>query len=285
MKDNSPQYLRAILLHCGDAIITTDAEGRVVEWNPAAERMLGWRRSDIVGRPAAQIWVEPEERGRVKRLLERKGQVTDYETRLRMKDGRTIEVSFTMSELKDDAGRVVGTVCIAKDVRRRKKMERDLIRLAITDGLTGLFNRAHFNGELIAAVEDARRDAAPLSVAMADLDGFKRYNDGQGHQAGDGALRKIGRAALDSIRRKDDGAFRYGGDEFAFLFPGVGGAEALAAAERVRAAIERTAGPAITASLGVATLRDGEGSREVLQRADEAMYRAKAAGGNRVAGA
>ena len=280
--ERTEAYLRAILEHSGDAIITTDPEARVVAWNPAAERLFGWRREEIVGLPAEQVWEEPEERRRLLRLVEKKGRVIDYETRLKTRDGRVIDVSITMSQLRDEDGRLIGTIGISKDIRKRKKMERELKRLATTDMLTSLYNRAHFNTLLVEEVERAKRMSVPISLALADLDGFKEYNDSQGHQAGDGALRRVGRGVLGVLRRHVDSAFRYGGDEFTFVFPGTGIEDARGAAERLRARIEQEVGPAITASIGVAELAPGETAKELIKRADQAMYRAKAQGGNRV---
>lgn len=275
-------YLRAILEHSADAIVTTDADARVVEWNPAAEQLFGWKREEIVGQPAERIWEEPEERRKLLRLVEKKGKVIDYETRLKNRDGRAIDISVTMSQLRDEAGVLLGTIGISKDIRKRKRLERELKRLAITDSLTALYNRAHFNERVVEEVERAKRMKHPLSLALADLDGFKQYNDSQGHQAGDGALRKVGRAALTTLRRHVDLAFRYGGDEFVFVFPEADGEAGRTAADRLRERIEQEVGPAITASIGVAALRDPMSSRELVRAADLAMYRAKAAGGNRV---
>ncbi|KAF0246551.1 MAG: PAS domain S-box/diguanylate cyclase (GGDEF) domain-containing [Planctomycetota bacterium] len=278
----SEAYLRAILEHSADAIVTTDEAGNVAEWNPAAEHLFGWKREEILGKPAEGIWEEPEERRKLLRLIEKKGRVIDYETRVKSRDGRSIDVSVTMSQLRDESGKLLGTIGISKDIRRRKRLERELKRLAITDSLTGLYNRAHFNERVVEEVERAKRMKHPLSMALADLDGFKEYNDSQGHQAGDGALRKVGRAALTTLRRHVDLAFRYGGDEFVFIFPEVELEAGRTAAERLRARVEQEVGPAITSSIGVATMKDGMSSRELVRAADLAMYRAKAAGGNRV---
>jgi diguanylate cyclase (GGDEF)-like protein/PAS domain S-box-containing protein len=282
MSTRDHDYLLAILEHSADAIVTTDHNSRIVLWNSAAERMFGWRKEEIVGRPAEEVWVEPEERRRLIRLVEKKGRVIDYETRLLTKEGHVIEISATMSQLRDDQGRLLGTLCISKDIRKRKKMERQLKKMAITDMLTGLYNRAHFNRIFFEEVERARRMRHPLALALADLDGFKTYNDTKGHQAGDSALKTLGRAVLAVLRKHVDTAYRYGGDEFTFIFPETEGENALHAAERMRQTIEREVGPAITASIGLAWLKEGRSAKELLRAADQAMYRAKAAGGNRV---
>jgi PAS domain S-box-containing protein len=173
MSVRNEAYLRAILEHSADAIVTTDAAGNVAEWNPAAESLFGWKRDEILGKPVEDLWEEPEERRKLARLVEKKGRVIDYETRAKSKDGRSIDVSVTMSQLRDEGGKLLGTIGISKDIRRRKRLERELKRLAITDSLTGLYNRAHFNERVVEEVERAKRMKHPLSMAMSDMDGFK----------------------------------------------------------------------------------------------------------------
>ena len=118
-------------------------------------------------------------------------------------------------------------------------------------------------------------------VCLVDLDGFKGVNDRSGHAAGDAVLRAV-TAALGSVVREGDTVARLGGDEFAVLAEvDAGGREALAA--RLRDAVARVgAGAGVTASVGVTDVRPGDEAHEVLARADQAMYRAKSAGGNRV---
>jgi len=275
-------YFRAILEHCGDAIVTADQSGHIVEWNPAAERMFGWTRAEMLGQPAERVWEEPEERRKLLNLVGSRGRVIDYETRLRNRDGKLVEVSITMSQLKDEGGKLLGTISISKDIRKRKRMERDLKRMAMTDTLTGLFNRAHFNERVVEEVARSLRMKHPMSLALLDLDGFKEWNDGQGHQAGDAVLRKVGRAVLQILRRHVDTGYRYGGDEFTFIFPETGIEGAQAAAERLRARIEGEFGGGVTASIGMATLADGMAARDLIRVSDRAMYRAKGEGGNRV---
>jgi diguanylate cyclase (GGDEF)-like protein/PAS domain S-box-containing protein len=156
---------------------------------------------------------------------------------------------------------------------------------ATTDGLTGLANHATFHTALIDAVVLAERYGRPLSLAIVDLDHFKTVNDTLGHQAGDAALRTVATILRGHARRSDIVA-RIGGEELAWLMPETPVAEAVTAAERLRAAIAAApvAAPlGLTASVGVTALREGDPAPEaVLARADGALYRAKDLGRNRV---
>jgi diguanylate cyclase (GGDEF)-like protein len=151
-------------------------------------------------------------------------------------------------------------------------------------------NRRHFMERAKIEVAEAQRNGGALTVAMLDIDHFKDINDRYGHVAGDFVLQEIARVAKDGLRSRDFLA-RIGGEEFALLLPGAGPAEALAIAERMRAAIERmplrfegcTLG--VTASFGVANAHADDGSiDDAFGRADAALYRSKQAGRNRVTG-
>lgn len=157
--------------------------------------------------------------------------------------------------------------------------------LANTDPLTGLANRRFVMGELDRAVYKARGDGTPLSLVMFDIDHFKAVNDAHGHHVGDVVLRKV--AELARVRaRAHDLLARIGGEEFVWLLPGVDAEEAGAAAERLRWTIE--AGtlsapfPAVTISVGNATLAPSDASLSLFARADAALYEAKRGGRNRV---
>jgi diguanylate cyclase (GGDEF)-like protein len=154
--------------------------------------------------------------------------------------------------------------------------------LAATDPLTGCPNRRAFLQRLAAAVTRAGR-AAPTVVCLVDLDGFKGVNDRGGHAAGDAVLQSVA-AALGGAVRETDTVARLGGDEFAVLAEVSPAVSAEQLAERLRdavAAVGRASG--VTASVGVAAVRTGDDLHDLLYRADSAMYRAKTAGGNRVA--
>lgn len=159
------------------------------------------------------------------------------------------------------------------------RLAAEVERLASRDQLTGLFNRRVFDEQLDLLVERARRDQRPLSLVLLDVDHFKQVNDTRGHQVGDAVLRQTG-AAIMAAARAVDVTVRYGGEEFAVLLPGCPGPEAVAIAQRLRAALAAGVSAAvITASAGVATFpTNAVDADSLVSRADEALYEAKRSG-------
>jgi diguanylate cyclase (GGDEF)-like protein len=162
-------------------------------------------------------------------------------------------------------------------------------RQAITDDLTGLVNRRRFKEVLEAEVERAKRFGEPLAVILADLDDFKRINDMFGHQVGDVVLREFA-DLLRSHVRDVDVAGRIGGEEFAILLPGTEASEAATVAERMRHSLSALRLPVsdrnavhMTSSFGIAQLGPGDSADDLLRASDEALYRAKSEGKNRIA--
>lgn len=164
-------------------------------------------------------------------------------------------------------------------------MHEEKKKQAVTDGLTGISNRRHFNDTLEKEFERARRYDKTLSLVVVDLDFLKKINDNYGHQAGDQAIKSIGGVLARSCRSVDTAA-RYGGEEFCLLLPDTETEDAVLLAERVRKRIAETfiEGPGnISASLGVATYPShASDPDELFQAADHALYQAKESGRNRV---
>jgi diguanylate cyclase (GGDEF)-like protein len=169
---------------------------------------------------------------------------------------------------------------------------RRLEALSMTDALTGVANRRSFDAALAAEWDRAFRSGAPLSLILVDVDHFKAYNDTYGHQGGDDCLRDVAAAMQQVMTRATDLIARYGGEEFAVLLPGSTAAEANVNAERLRRAVEAAALPhrsssaadIVTISVGAATVTPAAGSAQpnLIRAADEALYRAKREGRNRV---
>lgn len=157
--------------------------------------------------------------------------------------------------------------------------------LARTDELTGLHNRRSFNEIFALELSAARRHGYPLSLISIDLDHFKTVNDTFGHSVGDLVLKEFAGLMLKMVREEDVSA-RWGGEEFIILLAHTAGDAAAAVAERMRSSFAQNPGSAaplpMTASFGVAQLQDGEEADALIRRADEALYRAKQEGRNRV---
>lgn len=121
-------YLASILDNTADIIATTALDGSIVEFNAAAERILGYRRDEVVDRASSSLYCDPRERERLYAVVQNGQAVQNAETRLRRKNGDMIDVELTLSPLRDSAGNLIGTVCIGRDITRAKAMRRDLIQ-------------------------------------------------------------------------------------------------------------------------------------------------------------
>jgi diguanylate cyclase (GGDEF)-like protein len=177
------------------------------------------------------------------------------------------------------------TCMLAFVFARHTALQREQLEmLASRDPLTGAPNRRAMARELHIAAESFRRHRVPVSLLVMDLDHFKRINDALGHEAGDSVLVDFARL-VQSRCRAGDRLFRYGGEEFVLLLPGTGVEGLAPLAEALRAAVAsglRSAGEAVTVSVGAAALRPDEDNAHWLARADAAMYEAKHRGRDRV---
>jgi diguanylate cyclase (GGDEF)-like protein len=200
---------------------------------------------------------------------------------------RERDMELAVTPLEDARGATAGRVLVFRDVTERRELERELRRLAYTDRLTGLPNRALFHDRLEQALVMAQRHNTPVAVLFLDLDRFKIINDSLGHEIGDEVLVAVAQRLRRCLRAEDTLA-RLGGDEFAILLPEIANRRdthlvtdkclaALSDAELIRSH-ELT----VNASIGVAVSpEDGADVQHLLRSADAAMYRAKARGGGR----
>ncbi len=170
---------------------------------------------------------------------------------------------------------------------RSFQLKKRLELMAVTDGLTGLYNHRYSYERIEEEISKALRYGRPLSLIMLDVDNFKRINDRFGHRTGDEVLKGIA-AAIASKLRGADIVGRYGGEEFVAILPETPAAASRVVAEKIRQAVEETAfgdgRVRVTVSVGVAELAPGETAGSLVGRADELLYKAKKAGKNRVEG-
>jgi len=201
--------------------------------------------------------------------------------------------------LKQTLGRDVGTrvalldyfVNLNRELKNPKIIEISIYerteRSALTDGLTGLYNHAYFLQALRREMQRSKRHGLNASLAMFDLDDFKKLNDSRGHLEGDRVLIKAS-ALIKEALREIDVAARYGGEEFAVILPETSASGAFVVAERIRLKIaqhfrRKRGGPKVTVSGGVATYpEDADTMDDLIRRADQGLYRSKAAGKNRM---
>ncbi len=202
------------------------------------------------------------------------GYGTEYTFTEVIKEGATDFISkpFQNDELEAKLHRIM----------RERKLKEELFYLSILDSLTGLFNRRHFFHTLKQEKERAKRQNRALSLILIDIDNFKQYNDTFGHLEGDKALEILARILKSSLRQSVDSACRYGGDEFASLLIETTIQQAIQIAERIRISYEMGKFGSTTLSLGLAEYKPHFDIETFLKETDEALYKAKRAGGNQV---
>jgi diguanylate cyclase (GGDEF)-like protein/PAS domain S-box-containing protein len=262
--------------------------------NEYAREFFGYPEEQILGRSLLQTIVPPGDvngrdlRQEVLDLLARPEDFPFAEHQNLKADGTRAWVSWAVRPLYAVDGTVQEIMFVGMDVTARKAMEAQLISLATVDSLTGAANRRHFLDRAEAEIQRAARYGHPLSLALIDLDYFKKVNDTHGHHVGDAALAHLCRV-LGGVLRDVDVLGRMGGEEFAVLLPETDLARAGQVAERMRAALEAAPVPLaegvlpLTLSAGVAAIGPAAPTIDaLLQKADAAMYEAKAAGRNRV---
>jgi diguanylate cyclase (GGDEF)-like protein len=186
--------------------------------------------------------------------------------------------------LKSLARQIARQLALGQENSALRLANAKLTEISMTDALTCIPNRRAFNDRLAAEESLARQTGAPFSLLLMDVDHFKLFNDRHGHQAGDEALVRIA-GTLKGNNRSSDLLARYGGEEFALILPQTRIEAAVAAAERLRGAIEAAVMPwqSITVSIGAAAYDPACGAAGLIAAADRALYAAKAAGRNRVA--
>ena len=269
-----------------DAVCVVDKAGTFVFVSAAFEDIFGYSPEEVIGKPMIDH-VYPEDGIKtlkvVESLMEGKKQPR-FENRWVRKDGKIIDILWSARWSEDHQFRIA----IAHDITERKLMEQQLHYIAGHDPLTELPNRALLFGRLQTSLGLARREGSHLSLLFIDIDGFKHVNDSYGHLVGDKLLKNIAQRLRDCVR-KSDTVGRFGGDEFVVVLNGIDSFDnVLVIAENIRAQLEKTyqfdnLNLQLSPSIGVALYPDnGNDEQQLLQYADQAMYRAKNAGGNRV---
>lgn len=280
--------LAAIVESSDDAITATDADGTITSWNAGAEKIFGFSAGEAKGMHLSFL-AAPERKDEIVRLhrsIRRDEQVTHFDTVHVRKDGRQINVSLTMSPIKNADGAIVGTSCIARDVTERTEMEETIKHQAQHDTLTDLPNRKLFMDFLALELAQARRNRKNLAVLFLDLDHFKQINDTLGHAAGDLLLQAVAQRLRRCVRESDTVA-RIGGDEFNVLMPDLAQSFDVGTVVGKIMAVFQT--PFLlehqeisaTTSVGISMFpEDGDSCEDLVQKADSAMYVAKQSSGN-----
>jgi diguanylate cyclase (GGDEF)-like protein/PAS domain S-box-containing protein len=286
--EESVLRLASIVESSEDAIFALDLSGRILSWNAAAERMYGYTRQEAIGQDARRL-LSPErapdvDRGNFERVA-MGHRLEPFESVRVRKDGGQIDVSVSISAVKDGSGGVTAVAVIARDITERKQAQESLEHQANHDALTGLPNRVLLQDRLQQAILAGRRSQTPVSLLMMDLDSFKEINDTFGHQAGDALLQQLGPRLRQHLRDSDTVA-RLGGDEFAIVLPGTDVRAALEVCRKIRQALEvpftiERLPLQVSGSIGIAIYpQHGDDADTLLQRVDIAMYVSKRTGGD-----
>jgi diguanylate cyclase (GGDEF)-like protein/PAS domain S-box-containing protein len=289
LRESEARY-RAVTHSANDAIITADGAGNIVSWNRGAEKMFGYTIFEISGQPVTRLmsarYSEQHLAGMGRLRAGEEPQVIGKTVELegRHKDGSEFPIELSLAQWETDDGRFY--TAILRDVTERKHYQDYLEYFAAHDQLTGLLNR-HSLEDLLNRTNAKAKRGTKSSLLYMDLDNLKDVNDTVGHSAGDEVLITLTNLIKTELRTEDL-VFRLGGDEFAVLLDGMESREALSAAERLRLTVAahpfEESGRIFSLSLSIGLIQiDGTLSpNQLLSQADNAMYRAKAQGKNRV---
>ena len=290
------------------ACFTFDEFGNIQEWNRGAKQIFGFDASYVFEK---QVWTVlqggPESPWTPDRINDYFGECRPptFDWEYTTVDNQTCYLACNIISFRDQRDHPIGAICANIDITERKlaerrvdqqiieingyaeqleEMNRKLNHLAVTDGLTGLWNHRRFQEMLDDTFETSSRSNKPFSLILLDIDHFKKFNDDFGHQTGDEVLRIFADRLRRSMRQHEHPA-RYGGEEFAIILKDCDEMQSRRAAKRILASFANLneMGRKITASLGVATLRAGDKitSHELVANADQALYYSKQTGRDR----
>lgn len=277
----APLARRAVFQKLSDGVLVFDREGRLADYNAAAGNTFPELDGTVTGKRGSALFrTYPA-------VMSVLAGPADGDRLIWQETGcKRASYQLQRSELFDGKGNVVGFMVVVRDVTNFATAMEGLRLQAVTDPLTKAWNRTRWQEEGEALLAQTRREKGVLSLILVDLDDFKQINDTCGHVSGDAVLEAFADTCRRSLRAEDIFG-RYGGDEFIVILPGVDKAEAAEVAERIgRAVAAMTAGGEhkVSASFGVMAARGEEAAEliELVRQADEALYAAKSAGGNRV---
>ncbi|MDJ0778175.1 MAG: diguanylate cyclase [Gammaproteobacteria bacterium] len=268
---------------------STDKWGRITSASSAFREISGYSERELIGRSHSIVRHEDMPAALYRDMWQAltRGGSWEGEIKNRKKNGDYYWVQTYISPVFGDDGEITGYTAIREDITAKKLAEE----LSITDELTGMYNRRHFNELFPRELARAQRERRILGLMIMDVDYFKAYNDNYGHQHGDEALRNVAQTIRDHLRRAGDFAFRIGGEEFAVVVNSDDPADIGRAAENLRRAVEDAGfehaysniAEHITVSIGLVR-HDGRaataGHELLFRRADDALYEAKRRGRN-----
>jgi len=279
--DIVPIAREAVFSGMGDGVIVMDGAFRLIDFNPAANRLFPQLDARLIGEPVIAIM---KDHPQILDLI-KIGQDTTAEINLDQNEGRPF-YHVRISPIMNRRGRTIGRALLFSETTEQVLLREKLRSLATLDELTGACNRRYFTEQGRKEIARAKRHSRALSVIVIDLDHFKAINDRWGHEAGDVVLRGASGRIRNELRSADIFG-RHGGEEFSIMLPATPPDQAVLVAERLRKAITETpyrllsgASVNLTASLGTAGMAviAEQTLEDLIRAADRAMYQAKAAG-------
>ncbi|MEZ5426035.1 MAG: PAS domain S-box protein [Pyrinomonadaceae bacterium] len=286
----SEYKFRTLIESMNEGVLELDRESNILFVNEYFCRMVGYSRSELVGKNASLLLFDEENRRIFRKKGERllKGFSEKYEVKIKTKFGETIWSLVGATPIFENEGRITGSMSVHTDITERKQSEQKLLYTALHDALTGLPNRIFLKEHLQQATNRETRNESPeFALLFLDFDRFKVINDSLGHLEGDNLLIKFARR-LESCVRPGDIIARLGGDEFTVLVEKISGIEdVLAVVERIQNSLKdpfilNDRKIYITTSIGIALSSSSyRKAEEILRDADIAMYRAKESGKGR----
>jgi len=287
---NQTALFEAIFRSTPDATVITDRRRNFIVCNPAFNQIFGYLADEVIGLSTEIIFENREqydEQGLQRFHHNAKARMVPFELNYRRKNGELFPGHSMGGPIVDRSGEELGFILVIRDITERKRSEQAIVRMALTDSLTGLGNRYHFNHRIEELVKLANRQTIRFSLLLLDLDYFKEVNDRYGHPLGDELLQQVA-LTLRGVFRETDVIARIGGDEFAVVMVDQHDPHAIRQpAERV---IDKLSQPLeldghrvqIGASIGIAIFpQDTSDPTELYRLADKALYYAKEHGRNR----
>ncbi|SFL09058.1 PAS domain S-box-containing protein/diguanylate cyclase (GGDEF) domain-containing protein [Paenibacillus sp. 1_12] len=297
----SEAWFRMLADYSTDMITRYTPKGKCTYASPVCRTLLGFQPEELIGSWGDSL-LHPDDSPRISSIYKdivSSQQINTFSFRVRKKDGSYIWFETTCQTILDKRGRISEIIAVSRDITERKvselKMQEAndlLMRLSMTDGLTGIANRRCFDETLEREWGVAARYGQPISLLLCDIDFFKSYNDTYGHQGGDACLQLVAHSLKRSLKRPNDLAARYGGEEFSIVLPNTNKNGASKVAETIKQWVQDLQIPHLTSkvssfvtiSIGTATLVPSAQSsiNKLIECTDKSLYLAKQGGRNKV---
>ncbi len=271
-------------------ISSTNIDGRMVHVSEAFAKISGYEKDELIGQDHS-IMRHPDMKKEFFKAMWKvlnSNKIWHGEIKNKTKDGGYYWSDMSISPNFDEYGHKIGYTAIRHDITNKKLIEE----LSITDSLTEVFNRRHFDDIIPKVINSAKRKDELLSFIIMDIDHFKQYNDTYGHQEGDNALKAVSKSVKETLNRADDHCFRLGGEEFGVIFKSVDIKSAVDFSHKIKQNIEdlqiihekNSASKYITVSMGLiceyaSKIKDKD---ELYKLGDDLLYKAKASGRNKI---